>query len=282
MVHPPRRHLSRLVDGTLEADLSAEVVAHVENCEFCREFCEYLRQFNQAIAEAAKQELPVAALAQADRLYQAALVSRVIPLQMLSSETAASRMALAADSENKESDSVRNLTTLYSENPEVVLRVMHDPRLKGDYLQLIADDPSLVANVLVQVPDKNWELLTDAGGRAEFTTGSLQDFEHLKWQIKLPEAVFELRSLPKPHPTGATAPTVLSNEHGDRIEVGLSAEESTVSVRVLEIGGRSEFDRITVSVSQERSHALKPAEPGKTVSFELDHPDATVFIRLFD
>jgi hypothetical protein len=270
------------VAGELGPDERNPLAEHLRECEFCREILDELQALNQCIEQSSMTDLPLAAQRKADELYRAALAAHIIDLKPLT-DILSLAAALAADGATGEDAEVRNLATLYAENPEVVLRLMHDRRQERGYLQLISPDPALVANVLVQVPELSWELLTDESGRADMEIDQPRDWNKLNWQVKLPEAVFQLEPLPLPDQADKPgAVTILDNDQGDSIEVSLQSRARSVAVRVLKIRGREVYDNLRVMVSQNQAQSLQPAHPGKAVSFELKQPDATIYIRLFD
>jgi len=283
-VHPPREKLKRFVEGSLVGVESNQLAAHIETCEFCREFCDNYAAFIESIREVSGEELPDKAQKLADSLYRQALSGKTVPLSPLGGDAEAPDMLLAADGPSERSPRVQNLATHYCEDPEIVLRVMRDPELEQDYLQLISDDTSLVSGVLVQLPQLGREFVTDESGHATLGERSPQNWDELKWQVKMPDAVFDLEPLAyDPEEVQCSTETILQTDAGDRIQVTLEgrAESKQITIRVLEVDGTGDFDAIRVVVSQENNRQLKQITPNQSVAFELVEPEHAINIRLF-
>lgn len=278
-MHPSRQKLEALVDGRLSDSEAAEVRAHVDQCAQCREVCKSHRVFLESLAEVQAEGLPPEARAQADRLYRKAVGGTVIDLTALVTPGVAGPTALAADGSAGDGDAIRNLATLFSEDPEVVLRVMHDPTLSEDYLQLVADDPDLVSHVLVTLPDVGREYATDDSGRAAIDVTGLDDITRAKWQIKLPQAVFDLEPLEyDPDRTEYSERQTIRTERDDEVEVTFEGKTvgSQITVRLTQLRGRQDFEPVRVIVSHGASSRLEQAAPGKVLSFDLEDSPATI------
>jgi hypothetical protein len=285
IVHPSRQQLEALVDGRLSKSEASEVRAHVDQCAHCREACENHRVFLESLTEVQAEDLPPKARAQADRLYRQATEGKVIDLTALATRGNAAPTTLAADSPEEPDDNIRSLATLYSEDPEVVMRVMHDPARSEDYLQLIADDPGLVSHVLVTLPDIGREYATDDAGRAAIDVTGLDDITRAKWQIKLPQAVFDLEPLEyDPDRTEYSERKTIRTERDDEVEVTFEGKTvgSQITVRLTQLRGRQDFEPVRVIVSHGTRSRLEQAAPGQVLSFDLEDSPATINIRLFD
>ncbi|MCK4301841.1 MAG: hypothetical protein KAW91_03665 [candidate division Zixibacteria bacterium] len=283
-MHPPREKLKLFVEGRLGGDESDQVTAHVETCEFCREFCDNYSALLESTRAVSREELPRSALKLADKLYWQALSGKIVPLSPLGGNAAAPDMLLAADGPAERSLRVQNLATHYCEDPEIVLRVMRDPELEQDYLQLISDDTGLVSGVLVQLPQLGREFVTDESGHATLGERSPQNWDELKWQVKMPDAVFDLEPLAyDPEAVQCSTDSILETDAGDRIQVTLEgrAESKQITIRVLGVDGASDFDAVRVVVSQENNRQLKQVGPSQSVAFELIDPHSAINIRLF-
>lgn len=284
-MHPSRQQLEALVDGRLSEPEASDIRAHVDQCARCREACENQRTFLESLAEVQAEDLPPKARAQADRLYRRATEGKVIELTALTTRGIAAPTALAADGPEEPDDSIRSLATLYSEDPEVVMRVMHDPARSEDYLQLIADDPGLVSHVLVTLPDIGREYATDDAGRAAIDVTGLDDITRAKWQIKLPQAIFDLEPLEyDPDRTEYSERKTIRTERDDEVEVTFEGKTvgSQITVRLTQLRGKQDFEPVRVIVSHGTRSRLEQAAPGQVLSFDLEDSPATINIRLFD
>ncbi len=283
-MHPLREELIRYVDGSLNESSIARVQEHIDRCEFCRRFVENYRLFGDSLVVAAGEAIPPRALELADRLYRQVLAGRVIGLEPLMSDGSQSPLRLAADGEREFEPRVQNLSTFCSENPEIVLRVMRDLVKEQDYLQLISDNPALSANVMVQVPELDLELITDNNGRAVLEKGSLVDPQQLTWKIKVPDASFLLQPLVyNPDKTEYSKSLMLETEEDDKIEVTFEGktEGKQISVRVLKLDGKSDFGPIKVCVSQRDTSVVKDVCSHERCCFTLVDANDGVSIRLF-
>ncbi|UCC44650.1 MAG: hypothetical protein JSU65_01605 [Candidatus Zixiibacteriota bacterium] len=285
-MHPTRKELIKFVnDEVIDSQQRGKVADHVAVCEFCSEFCNDYRQLSQPLELSPSEPFPERLQQLADRVYDCAIRSRVIELGPLTAGAAEEPASyLAADGTSDEVAGVRSLATLCSENPEVVLRVIHDPSEAGSYLQLMASDPRLAAHVMVQVPELGREFVTDAAGRAAVDLEQVEHLERLKWQIKLAEAVFTLEPLKyDPDKTEYAEQITLETERHDRIEVRFEGktEGKLLSIKVIELDGRSDFGPVKLAVSQKGRADLVAVEPGQDSRFDVSDAEATINIRVY-
>ena len=184
-MHPEKRDIREYVHGRKTASTDKQLAEHLEVCEFCAEYAEEIRAQMESL-EAAKQEPPgTKAERMKQRIISQAFPPSLIHLQELHSEEPASNQ-LAADGQQV-SPRWEHLKTLFCESPDVVLRLTRDTEMARDYLQVIADDSSLYAHVMVSVPDKDLSVITDANGRADICVHSDDDADLIK--LKPPRCV---------------------------------------------------------------------------------------------
>jgi len=283
-VHPKKDKLESFVERTLDSSSARKIKEHVDSCEFCREFCEDYRLLADSMKKARLEDIPSKALELADRLYNDAICANTIKFSLLSSDKTDIGFLLAADNQDRPIPPVRNLATLYSEDPEIVLRVMHDSKKRKDYLQLISDDSKLVSYVMVQIPDLDKEYITDENGLVEFENDIPTDYDKLKWQIKLPNTVFDLKPLSHdPDKTEYSKEMVLETDKHDKIKVSFmgKTEGKQISLRILEIDGKTEFSNTKIVISQKETTKLCEVKSDEAVSFDIVDSDDVVNIRLF-
>lgn len=283
-MHPSAKELRRFIENRLDEPSAERVREHLSECEFCREFCDSYQLFLDSIGRVSKEGLPPKALQLADRLYDYALAGKIISLEPLLSEVSAPLLRLAADGEKEFAPHVENLTTLCSESPEIILRVMRDLDKGQDYLQLISDDPALSARVMVQIPELKREFITDENGQATLESGLPDAPEKLTWQIKMPEAVFSLEPLVyDPDKTEYAEDIILETERKDKIKVTFEGktEGKQITIRILELDGKTDFGHVKVSVSQQDVSVLKDVKRNELLSFDLIDANDKINIRLF-
>ena len=283
-MHPSAKELRRFIEKRLDEPSAGRVKEHLGECEFCREFCDSYQLFLDSISRASKEGLPTKALQLADRLYHDALAGKIIFLEPLLSEVSAPPLRLAADGEKEFAPHVQNLTTLCSEIPEIILRVMRDLDKGQDYLQLISDDPALSTRVMVQIPELKREFITDDNGQATLESGLPDAPEKLTWQIKMPEAVFSLQPLVyDPDKTEYAKDIILETERKDKIKVTFEGktEGKQISICILQLDGRIDFGPVKVSVSQQNVSVLKDVKCNELLYFDLIDANDKINIRLF-
>ena len=106
----------------------------------------------------------------------------------------------------------------------------------------------------------------------------------LRWQIKLPDATFEL--IPAhydPEQVEFSTQAVLESDRDDKIQVVLErkTEGKQIVVRVLELEGKDELDSVRISISQGQSGQLAQTRQGEPATFEIADPMRSIQIRLF-
>ncbi len=282
--HPEQSTLKAFVANELgDIGQLESIRAHIAECEFCREFCDDYRADLEAQTETAKVQPEQRDWTVADEIFSDVYAGRTISLNLLPAPRSISQMYLAADGE-RPADMVTNLATLFSEQPELVLRVMRDDARGIDYLQLISADPQLAAQAMIQIPEIQKQYVTDDTGKVLLARDELRDPESLQWEIKLPDARFTLRPLVyDPEHVESSREVILETEHHDRIQVVFETktEGKQILIRVLEIEGEPNFGTIRVSIKQQNIHQVKEVAPNQNVSFNINDSDQEISIRLF-
>jgi hypothetical protein len=284
-LHPPKEKLRQFVDGKLDEISSKEIVRHIEACEFCREFSEEYRIFASVKADDGfDKSISINGLV--NKLLEKRSKSMIIPLIPLVSETkpAISPYLLAADGKPDSTPEIESLATLYSEDPEIVMKVMRDWSLGHDYLQLISDDPGRASYVLIQVPEKDREFVTDETGRAIIEGEALKDYDKLKWQIKMPDAEFELEALKyDPEKIEKSDELILETENNDKIKVTFErrTKGKQITINILELSGIRVIEDTKVIISHLKQAKVFDARPEKPITMYLSGPEDKINIRLF-
>jgi hypothetical protein len=284
MVHPDRDALKLFVRKALrDAAQVGPVEEHLAECDFCRDYCELLRAEMASQAEVDAVQITDDDRKLSDSLFQQAMSGRVIALNLMTSPSSR-QVHLAADGAEKYAPAVTNLATLYSEDPELVLRVMRDSEKDTDYLQLIGAHPELTAHVMIRIPEISREYVTDAAGRAIVPRGELGDAESLKWEIKLPDARFELRPMiyDPEHVESLQEVTLETGQH-DRVQVTFASKTAgkQILIKVLELDGVADFGSVRVSISQQTTHEVRDVAPHQVVPFAIIDPNQEINIRLY-
>ena len=285
MVHPAKNELNLFVGNKLaDGGLAQSIEAHIAECEFCREYCDLYRQEQAVHSEAEAMEITEYDRWKADRIHNQAIAGQVISLNVMSINRSPEQTFMAADGGGKAVRPAASLATLYSEEPEMVLRVMRDFEQNIDYLQLIGTDPELTAHVLIQIPENKREYVTDDFGRVVVPKGELGNVETLHWEIKLPDIRFDLPPVVyDPEHVESVREVTLETDQNDRILVTLASRTAgkQILIRVLELDGQTNYDSVRVSISQEQVHEIKDVTPNQVVPFAIIDPNQRINIRLY-
>jgi hypothetical protein len=261
----------------------ARISEHIRECEFCSEFCETYKLYRDSVDSADILDLPQSALDAADDLYKRALRGMIVDMRPLAGDIDIP-LRLAADGGKSFEPDIVNLATLCSEQPEAILRVMRDSSRGIDYVQLISDDPELSRSVMIRIPEIGWESLTDDEGKAIIEKQIGDDISNLKWQIKLPDAVFSMKPLEyDPDETRCSGETELTTADSDRIHIELQSktEGKQIAIKVLELDGKKDFGDIRVVISQRGVTTTSSTSRDSTISFDLTDTESVVNIRIF-
>ena len=282
-MHPKKDELIGYIEGSLDDSRRVEMKNHLEICEFCQDFVRDYQDYLRELRIVQSEPIPEEFKQLAHRLFADAYLSRIIDLKQLESESS-DRLYLAADTEPGDKPSLVALGTFYSESPEMVLKVMRDNSAGQDFLQLISDKSWLTSNVLIRVPEINRETITGEDGRAVFSEPLPAKIDKLKWQLKFPDAVFELSPLKyDPEKTEYEKEMTLETERKDLIKVKFQGktEGKRIKISVLSLEGKSDFKTVKVAVSCEGKTLFKNALYSETVSFDIREPGEEIKIRLY-
>lgn len=283
-VHPSTDDLERFVRGELADEWrSTKVALHLEACELCRDMASNMTVYYsiQPPEHTVKQAMQIGEICEGS--YNVAMQGTIIDLVPLVVGVKSSTVVLAADGLESSRPPLQTLATLFSDNPEVVLRAVRDSWLNEEYLQLIADDPALTRHVLIETTDPDRQFVTDNKGRA---TMAFRDWEQLagaRWHIQMPELSFELEPLQHEADTvEAQTPMVIDNKRGDVIEVTYQklAIGCRVLVRVKSIGGDEDYHSARVIISEESGSSKQDIVPHRLVEFTLSSNDR-INIRMY-
>ncbi len=282
-LHPTRDMLKLYVYRALEDNsISDDVTEHLRECELCAEFVQEYREQCELIDEAYAEPLSDETLEFARTLFGRPAAGAIIQLSFAEADKPAS-LRLAADGRSSRPNVV-NLVTLFSEKPEVVLNVMRDVSKDIDYLQLIANDPALSSHVMIQIPELGREFITDDDGRAVIEQPRIENFNKLKWQIKMPDAVFALMPLTyDPERVEYSEEVILTTQKQDKIKVMFEGRElgKRIVIQILELEGKADFGKIRVAIAQNGVAKTSFVSRGETVLFDLVNSESRVNIRLF-
>jgi len=284
MIHPTRIELEQFLSGKLPANRDNEIRLHLKDCFFCEELFNNIKSMRGFFDESSRREVPFRAVESANRLFRQKLRNCIIELHPFESQKTSSPSLMAADSERPPVPEIESLGTVYSENPEIVLQIMRDSSKEECYVQVVSDDSSMFQNVLVELPDLGRALVTDQSGRAEIVDSNESELTGLKWQIRLPEAVFELESLDFDNDRAVKiSDTVLESEDGDRIRLTLKSDTLTkhIELEILEVNGKADPGPLQFVITVDGVLQSYRLTDNNVVAFDTDGESRRLQIRLY-
>lgn len=280
-MHPSRDELSRFVSLTRAGQaIDASVRAHVQDCEFCREYCDNLSDFLQEEERAYQATIAVDEIV--SRLAPLSVFTRIVSLTPLD-EARSREQLLAADSGG--ADRISGRSILVSETQDLVLTIANDPAGQSAQLQVTTAEASAAAFLLLEAPEIGRSFVTDANGRVEIERGIVSDPAQLKWQIRYPDAVFDLQRISdNPDLVRASTETELTTPQGDVVRVRLADHPDglSVAVRVVALHGRQDFKRARVMLTQPGLALIdEQTVDGTSIFGALDSSQA-ISLRVFE
>ncbi len=282
-MHPTRREIERTILGLASDEDQSRIAGHLGECLICREIAEQFREFQATIPTASKEDL-TAARQVANDLYREACRGQIVSLTPLRTISAREELCFAADGKPAHPSEIEELATLVSDANDLVLRLMRDHAASQDFLQLVADDYSDIAHTLVQIPSLKQEFVTDDKGRADLPPAGETPWDSADWQIKMPDAVFDLKPLDfTPDQPDYSHAVELDTDQADRIRVTFEgrSDSSSIVIEVLELQGETDLAPMRAIVIVGRHGHSAPTVTGQPVSLDLPDSDTPITIRLY-
>jgi len=283
-MHPDPKELRQFVKQSLiDKKRMEKISTHVNECEFCHDYCEDYRAMLDAEAASIHGQLSPRALSAIDRIHKNSIQGRIIELKRFD-QPATKIYQLAADGEDKPKLNIENIATLYSDQPEIILKLMRDNLKKQEYIQLIANDDSLTSGVMVEIPDAGRSFLTDDWGKAPIDESLSDKILSMKWQIKMPSATFALTPFKyDPEAVEYQKDIILHTEKDDKIKVSFKGKTvgKQISISILQLEGDNEFGQVKMVVSQKDKIKTETLSGEKEILFTISDADDEIKIRLY-
>ncbi len=279
-MHPLREELNRFVEGQ---ETAQSILAHIRDCEFCGLYCERYELLLSEIDSAEivnREDLSEIA----SSIFTGKSSPNIIHLSPFHRSPLPGQRLLAADGERTNEPVLQNLATWFSQEQDIVVRVMRDTEHAVDFLQVIAPDESLMSHVLIESADAHLTYVTDGQGKVEFKMRQVEDIASIKWQIRLPEAVFRLDALTyDPNRVKSETDTILESPGGDTVSIKLQekTEGKEIIVRVLALDGNAAYQHARVAITSKSGTEVKPVTPSDTLKFALVDANTEIGIRIF-
>lgn len=284
MIHPSQSELEKYSGYKLTDPAAAEIARHLAVCEFCNDYVRDYQSYQrglQGILEAQNSGQTVVA----PGIFSPGIGrSSIIELTLLPTMRPVMESHLAADGRQATPHDMISLATLFSESPEIVMKLMRDQRDGTNFLQLIAESHELTANVLVSVMGQDIAIVTDEGGRALLPIDFTTDPGSMRWQIHLPEATFDLQPLVyNPDKTEYINESILESERGDRVRITLVGKTvgKQVEIELLALDGKSDFSTAKIVVVVDDKSQLSDVSARQRVKFALPDDTRALTLRIF-
>ena len=283
-MHPLTDDLFKYANKLLDDNRQTEIKSHLNICQLCQEIVEDFQIQAKLLEKQQNYKIPDEIYHLRDSLFNGAQPTNIITLKKLPSEIKSNTNLLAADGKDDSYPSIQNLVTLYSESPEVILRFIRDNIKNEDYLQLISENTEYSSHVMVQVPDLDYEFITDQNGKATVKNIDTEKLLDHKWQIKLPDAIFDLQPVDyNPEKTEYVKDIILETEKHDKIKVTFEGktEGKNIKIEIVSLDGISDHRNIKVAVIQNSDITTGDINKNKQTSFKLGDSNE-ISIRLFN
>ncbi len=157
--HPTETQLEQFAQfqEELDKDVFSAIAVHLRTCSACKEVVDWFRLFYQDFWNAG----------QGSNGEHKSHVIPLVPYKTFQKASLDAPIVLAAMSSQVQRRFVR-LTTLYSEQDGVIVRLLRDEKENVLELYLNTREP-LKAPAIVEFPQLNFEIVTNKKGRANFT-----------------------------------------------------------------------------------------------------------------
>jgi len=282
-IHPSREEWAGFRAKILALEVEVRLSKHLAECKFCLEIMRRLDKYEQIEKEMAGFTPSGRAIEAANELYRKIFRGQSFSLD--SQEVLiASEYLLAADSKRSVRPTVENLATVFSSEPEIVLKLMRDNRKNRIYLHLISENSALFSHVLVETLQTNKAYVTDEKGLAEIEDADSFDAASAKWQVKLPEAEFTLEPLKlDPDRTEYQNEFVLESGHGDKVRLIFEGKENgkQIKLEVLSLEGLDSSGPLIAAISMDESTTTHRAVGSQPFFFNVEKLPASIQIRLY-
>lgn len=259
-------------------------INHLKECPFCAQrFSEFLEFYNSVEEEYTALDTgnPPLTITQTPHRYVLSSLNRVERLEVEQDLIP----TLAADSSiMKQAQTVENIGVYTSVDDQLMVRILKEPN--GGYtLFLLADDPSLYQNVLVQIVGMEQEYISDAQGQIHLGEIDMPDIDSLGIEVRTATSIYDLQSVFPPEQLFVGEETI-TLEGGEHKHIGLQVltqgEVYSLKIDLHEITqqmGPSQL-RVMVVKNKELAEVQHPAQ-GIAMFKDILDP-ASVQIKIFE
>ena len=250
-------------DTLLSEKQVSEIEQHLAQCAFCRDLVSEIRQFLKLrpASDDARVRTETEKLLQ--RIRQGGTKrSRVITLQPRQTRQEIAqpspRVVLAAATESRQEPTFSVVTTLFSGDDSILLRILLDHEENAYALYVLAEEQSQAAHVLIDSALSDTPVMTDEQGRAAIPVRRELHMETENFRVHQPyaSAVLTERDIGQMH-TPAGFHVALGNRdcrlriEDDTLEVWLDASDEEDSLRYvgLALNGHRMVNRIAAEAA---------------------------------
>ncbi len=281
-MHPLREELELYVNAALtDSELKLNIKSHLEQCAFCREYCEEYQDFILTIPmdglEIATAKLEVIASG-------GGFTGRVIRLIPLHVHPVDEDIFLAADGITDKVSTTECIHMVYSEIADVVMRIIRDNMESKTYIQIIADDERLCANVLIETREPDCWYVTDSSGYARINDDLPKNYDQLQWQIKLPGSMVKLQPFTyDSEKVESSSESFLKSDRGDEILVRYERlmEGQKITIQVLAIDGQKDYPVTHIGVFFDDGVVSCTVSPGREIEIDDNNTANEIQLRIY-
>jgi hypothetical protein len=234
-----------------------ELIGHLEACEYCQVTVQNLAETLRACG------------------YGFAVETNLQPILLRLHEPEMgppAGMGLLAAQASSAHDLTQSITHVSSDKA-LIMKAVRDARKGETWIFLMAEDPTLVANVLVRPFGLPEEYITDQSGRVNIGAVDWSGLEAQPTEVRVPKASFTLT--PLTFPPDARSSAILSNAKGDEIRVVLSYVGSgrEMEIEVLTLSGLAEDSPLRVALRDPVTGSLQVSTCARKIARMAQVPE---------
>ena len=284
---PKEEKIEHYLLGSVSENQRLQIESHLYKCAKCQEILSELEAYYEILSKEMQKPIPVWLRERVEQTISPKRLSFVLRPILYKEEFGDDRQAtylLAARTRQEPEGKLAHLTTLSSENDEIILRMMRDNLTGNTVLFVISESPEYYQNVLLKLSGVDQEFMTDANGRADLGNTELPDLPELKISVTVADDVFKLTALDsKIHKKDRPQEFILTGPSGDRLKFTLKQKDhaTLLQIQILEIGGKAEYGALMIAVNRKGGeYELSQVSEG-TALFQGFSKDDELEVRIF-
>lgn len=176
-------------ENSVSPETTERIEGHLAECAFCRDVVHELRRFMSIRRNVNEQRVHEESEKLLDRILRGKRThKRIIPLHQRpcgeeKPSVSNGRMVLAAASNDDDAPMLSAVSTLYSADESVLLRILLDHQREEYSLYVLAEKKEHSAHVLIESPLTETPVMTDDDGICRIPATSEQELDALRFRI---------------------------------------------------------------------------------------------------